>query len=1248
MSNKRFIPIIIILLLAIPILATAIEVTDVFTNLKDNQKTGTATFTLDNPELSNLQKSALTISFNEECGEIISYNILTLQTCYKPVPTYKTQRVCYTTRDNKTSLETETCRDQQIKTGEVNSQYPCYKPTPYIYSGMKDYKIDANIKMEQCEDGTYGYKIDWIPKININTIEYEQKEWAWWNTSYLYRRNINTSKLTSNQAFVINGSGCLKQNGSKQCIRTDYTGNMSIYYNDLNDILVSVDDTSKNPMYYETGNGTSWNQSKAFGLKTSELYDFELVGSGAVDKVNNTINWTTGSGIKDSMAKTGNQSIRILQGAGNMLINYGIAPEEAKTICWWQYLHSKGVTDGGTAVTYFTGGNNTRQMYIGFGKDDGVSIWYHDGAWKNSGIDMVNGTWEYYCLDNISYAGTYDLVKNGGNQTANLLTRALAGGDGIITTFMHTGYTAGSSIYFDEFTFYNQDLTSAEINETYQNYLNTEGYGNLKSEEDAPSVLFVNTTLMATNITAQNFNFSSSTYITGVNITFNTSAPDTNLTILSSMNIKRVSGGATSIISTNITIDGTQVLEENLRTIVGTDEGSTGTSPIEFNVTSGTHTLEMRFKRTGNGIIEVNDIDLTLIKMLSNESKKVWHKIIDADYQFTSTTITDAFNWTINKTTNSSSAIITKFGMTKTGAGSSTVTTAIYDITEPEYSPYAQRYLSSSSDLGSIGLCYIEDEDILDENHSIRNLHTDAGETITMNGTILYTDMKDVDNNTIQHFQNSNENTNYTETLNFTAGVNLIMNTTRTQVTGNGLLLGLSASFKSLSGANTPTIRLNITNVTTCNTKKERYLSDNSDIGNVFIYLTCQNLTIGETYKINAYLEVSAGETINLIDESMLGIETTSFNITPINLPPISNGIIFPENYSAYFPAIYNVTINPSSEPNGDNIYYNYTLYYQNGTLNGSLISNTTNVSININLSTAGNYTIIVTSYDDFGAYTEQNVSFYILGCNETWVSGLGACLINDSQLKTYTDSNTCGTTFNLPVDNGTYTACDYCIEDLTQVTTNCDVNGTQNVTYTDNNFVACCFLTNIVSDCSVLYTPPFNETTAQNCTSAGALINNFTCSLDTEPILHDKINIVCEMPDNQTYCCLTNTFQGTNLLATSPEYQDTSDGLLSLRSEEETRECFTPNQRLLNAYYTPKNVRTDTQFKMQVLCTSTNGTSIKSEYMIMPSYVKPDWIFNRMVWAKQNMWEIVGVMMLLILIAVFLGYLYKKSKTGI
>ncbi|MDP3698654.1 MAG: hypothetical protein Q8R47_03635 [Nanoarchaeota archaeon] len=47
--------------------------------------------------------------------------------------------------------------------------------------------------------------------------------------------------------------------------------------------------------------------------------------------------------------------------------------------------------------------------------------------------------------------------------------------------------------------------------------------------------------------------------------------------------------------------------------------------------------------------------------------------------------------------------------------------------------------------------------------------------------------------------------------------------------------------------------------------------------------------------------------------------------------------------------------------------------------------------------------------------------------CVENWIAQYGTCLMNDSRLKSYLDTNGCGTTATLPSDNGTAVICDYC-----------------------------------------------------------------------------------------------------------------------------------------------------------------------------------------------------------------------------
>lgn len=356
--------------------------------------------------------------------------------------------------------------------------------------------------------------------------------------------------------------------------------------------------------------------------------------------------------------------------------------------------------------------------------------------------------------------------------------------------------------------------------------------------------------------------------------------------------------------------------------------------------------------------------------------------------------------------------------------------------------------------------------------------------------------------------------------------------------------------------------------------------------------------------------------------------------------------------------------VNQTEPPNNTQVItltpeFNYT--YADETSNGTctVIVNGTNVNtttaINDTLTTVTSNTTL-TNFSWYEWYmncsdgTNTNVSdtwiFFLSTCIETWVQYNDSCNTSNKMLYLYNDTTGCGSNINLPANNGTTVACNYCNETLVESLTPC-VNGTQNQTWIDTNFANCCFLTGNTTDCSVLYTPPFNESTPQNCT-ASTLISNFTCYLDENPFLKDKMNFVCEMPDNDTYCCVANVYSGTDdLLATTPEYQDASNSLLAFRSEEETRTCFTPVQRLVNGYYTTKSVRTETRFTLEMLCTELDGTTIRSQYTIRPEYERPDWIMHRWIWITRNWIWIIAILFTATLLTLFTGYLYRKARRG-
>jgi parallel beta-helix repeat protein len=88
--------------------------------------------------------------------------------------------------------------------------------------------------------------------------------------------------------------------------------------------------------------------------------------------------------------------------------------------------------------------------------------------------------------------------------------------------------------------------------------------------------------------------------------------------------------------------------------------------------------------------------------------------------------------------------------------------------------------------------------------------------------------------------------------------------------------------------------------------------------------------------------------------------------------------------------------------------------------------------------------------------------------CTENWTVRYGSCLANDSQLMYYVDENSCGTTNNLPSDNGTYVACNYCSENITGPYNTTCTNNQLVQYYIDQNYAICCAVTGLASDCHI------------------------------------------------------------------------------------------------------------------------------------------------------------------------------------
>jgi hypothetical protein len=134
-------------------------------------------------------------------------------------------------------------------------------------------------------------------------------------------------------------------------------------------------------------------------------------------------------------------------------------------------------------------------------------------------------------------------------------------------------------------------------------------------------------------------------------------------------------------------------------------------------------------------------------------------------------------------------------------------------------------------------------------------------------------------------------------------------------------------------------------------------------------------------------------------------------------------------------------------------------------------------------------------------------------------------------------------------------------------------------------------------------------------------------------------------MPNNDTYACVVNTYQGTSLLATSPEYKQATNSIFTLSGQQETRTSFTPDQGLLNAYYTQKELRPDNNYKIEVLCTSADGTILKYQTPITPGYHQVDWLTYRIKWFGQSPITMIFTIIAIVLILLVIIFFIRKAR---
>ena len=279
---------------------------------------------------------------------------------------------------------------------------------------------------------------------------------------------------------------------------------------------------------------------------------------------------------------------------------------------------------------------------------------------------------------------------------------------------------------------------------------------------------------------------------------------------------------------------------------------------------------------------------------------------------------------------------------------------------------------------------------------------------------------------------------------------------------------------------------------------------------------------------------------------------------------------------------------------------------------------------------------IYITDTNSDTAIFTDNVSFRhdCLTCSDVGVAD--SCSVFDNTTFRHVFEPTgCDVDFNESV------VCNYCSEDLQQYLGECLVNNTQSVQYVDLNYFSCCVATGISSDCSIeVY--PYNETTIGSCSF---LTEDFVCNIPSVVEFDDKMTFSCLLPDNDDYSCVVKVFESGRLVQINPEQTIYGNGLISFKKEE-SKEFFTPVNKVLNAYFTKKNLITDKDFVVEVECS--NGEDVYvSQQLVEPFYKDASSVLARGVWFKDNAaYMFIGLFFALI-IAGIIGYAWVSIKGG-
>lgn len=278
----------------------------------------------------------------------------------------------------------------------------------------------------------------------------------WYNASYTSKLPINCSEMSDGTPIIVNGTGGVMLNGSKQLIWTKCSGTgMAIYFNDKDDYVVSNDSDSL-PFDVEIGDlkGVSpsvvWSDYEAVWHFGTNCSDLDASGNGHHINNQGTQHNTTGyigggcefirsQGDYMIVNHTASLQFRTKYGFEFYVKHTGIGNQNTQTFIakrpnhddgyWIRYSEGNGPLDLWTRLES-TNGFITKPLAVGEWVDldttwtGAVSKWYHNGSKtgddKAISLTMTATTDNLIIGDDTGLAG--DWFWNGGMDEIRLKT----------------------------------------------------------------------------------------------------------------------------------------------------------------------------------------------------------------------------------------------------------------------------------------------------------------------------------------------------------------------------------------------------------------------------------------------------------------------------------------------------------------------------------------------------------------------------------------------------------------------------------------------------------------------------------------------------------------------------------------------------------------------------------------------------------------------------------------------------------